>query len=147
MLSLQKLVFALFAILIITSCVSSNWQPTAIYHPETETVQTTTPVKNEFIVIMYSTDWCYWCKVAKKWMIKEKIQFVEKNYDDPNVKKKLKEYAKTIGYAGNLDSVPIFVIGTELMVGYNPNKILKAVGRKQINKNIDSSWETPLRKK
>ena len=80
-------------------------------------------------------------------MTKEKIQFVEKNYDDPIVKKKLKEYAKTIGYTGNLDSVPIFVIGTELMVGYNPNKILKAVGRKQINKNIDSSWETPLRKK
>ena len=114
MLNLQKLVFALFVLLIITSCVTGDWVPTKSYHPETETVQTTTPVKNEFIVIMYSTDWCYWCKVAKKWMIKEKIQFVEKNYDDLNVKKKLKEYAKTIGYAGNLDSVPIFVINKSL---------------------------------
>ena len=77
MLNLQKLFFTLFAILIITSCVTTEWKPTVIYHPETESIQSTTPVEGEYIVMLYSTDWCYWCKVAKKWMKKEKIKFLE----------------------------------------------------------------------
>ena len=147
MLNLQKLFFILFAILIITSCVTTDWKPTAIYHPETENVQSTTPVEGEYIVMLYSTDWCYWCKVAKKWMKKEKIKFLERDYDNPFHKKKVKEYAKIIGYEGNLDSVPIFVIGPKIIVGYNPKQILCEIGREKCKTSRFSSWETPLREK
>ena len=144
MVTLQKLVFTLFALLIITSCASSQWSPTAIYHPEAENIQTTTPIAGEYIVIMYSTDWCYWCKVAKKWMKKEKIKFLERDYDDPSHKKKLKEYAKTIGYKGDLNSVPIFVIGKKILIGYNPDQILCEIGRNKCSSQLFGSWQTPL---
>ena len=144
MVTLQKLVFTLFALLIITSCVSSQWSPTTIYHPETENIQTTTPIAGEYIVMIYSTDWCYWCKVAKKWMKKEKIKFLERDYDDPFHKKKLKEYAKTIGYKGDLNSVPIFVIGKKILIGYNPDQILCEIGRSKCSSQLFSSWQTPL---
>ena len=144
MVTLQKLVFTLFALLIITSCVSSQWSPTTIYHPETENIQTTTPIAGEYIVMIYSTDWCYWCKVAKKWMKKEKIKFLERDYDDPFHKKKLKEYAKIIGYKGDLNSVPIFVIGKKILIGYNPDQILCEIGRSKCSSQLFSSWQTPL---
>jgi len=145
MVTLQKLVFTLFALLIITSCATSQWKPTAIYHPETESVQTTTPVTGERIVVIYSTDWCYWCKVAKKWMKKEKIKFMERDYDDPFAKKKLKEYAKTIGYKGNLNSVPIFVIGKKILVGYSPDQILCEIGRSKCGSQLFNVWHTLLK--
>tara|TARA_Y100000591_G_scaffold175289_1_gene151435 strand:- start:15589 stop:15981 length:393 start_codon:yes stop_codon:yes gene_type:complete len=127
------------------SCGTSSWQPTAIHHPETDGIQSTTPVQGEYIVMLYSTDWCYWCKVAKKWMKKEKIKFLERDYDDPFHKKKVKEYAKIIGYEGNLDSVPIFVIGTKIIVGYNPKQILSEIGRIKSKTNLYSTWRTPLK--
>jgi len=147
MLNLQKLFFTLFAILIITSCVTTEWKPTVIYHPETENIQTTIPVEGEYIVMLYSADWCYWCKVAKKWMKKEKIKFLERDYEDPFHKKKVKEYAKIIGYEGNLDSVPIFVIGPKIIVGYNPKQVLCEIGREKCKTSRFSAWESPLRQK
>ena len=147
MLVFQRLIFTALALFIIMSCGTSSWQPTAIHHPEADGIQSTTPVEGEYIVMLYSTDWCYWCKVAKKWMKKEKIKFLERDYDDPFHKKKVKEYAKIIGYEGNLDSVPIFVIGPKIIVGYNPEQILCEIGREKCKTSRFSSWETPLRKK
>ena len=78
-------------------------------------------------------------------MKKEKIKFLERDYDDPFHKKKIKEYAKIIGYEGNLDSVPIFVIGTKIIVGYNPKQILSEIGRTKSKTNLYSTWRTPLK--
>ena len=142
---IQRLIFTALALFIIMSCGTTGWQPTAIYHPEADNIQRTEPVKKEFMVTLYSTDWCYWCKVAKKWMTKEKIQFVVKDYDDPTEKKKLMDYAKTIGYAGNLDAVPIFVIGTKIIVGYNPKQVLCEIGRAKCKTNNFTTWRTPLK--
>ena len=95
--------------------------------------------------MLYSTDWCYWCKVSKKWMTKEKINFMERDYDYPAEKKKLMDYAKTIGYAGNLDAVPIFVIVTKIIVGYNPKQVLCEIGRTKCKTNNFTTWRTPLK--
>ena len=142
---IQRLIFTALALFIIMSCGTTGWQPTAIHHPESDSIQQTEPKKGEFIVMLYSTDWCYWCKVAKKWMTKEKIKFVERDYDDPEEKKKLMDYAKTIGYAGNLDAVPIFVIGTKIIVGYNPKQVLCEIGRTKCKTSLFSTWRTPLK--
>jgi len=103
-------------------------------------------VKNtEKVVVIYSTGWCYWCKVAKEFMKKNKINFIEKNYSSPKVKKKLAQFAKSVGFIEELESVPIFVIGKKIFVGYNPKQILCEIGREKCLDRLFTKWRTPLK--
>jgi len=129
--------------MIIVSCATSKWIPTSLLTPEESK---TDPIKNEKIVIIYSTNWCYWCKVAKEFMTKNKIKFFVKDYDNPKEKKRLKDFADEIGYTERLDSVPILVIGRKILVGYNSEQILCEIGRKKCTIKLFTTWETPLRK-
>tara|TARA_R110002074_G_scaffold290110_1_gene461874 strand:- start:5 stop:442 length:438 start_codon:yes stop_codon:yes gene_type:complete len=140
-----KNVLIFFIVLgVIASCVTTEWKPTTFYHQDN--IQVTTPVKGEHVVVIYSTSWCYWCKVAKEWMKKHNITYVEFDYDDPLVKKKLKAFADSIGYDGRLDGVPIFRINNKLFVGYNPEQILCEIGRSKCSTNkLFTTWETPLK--
>ncbi len=140
---LKSLVFALISLCIITACVATKWKPTSFYSKDN--IQSTTPIKGEHIVIIYSTKWCYWCKVAKKFMKKHNIKYIEQNLEDPLIQKKLKKFAKRIGYTERLDAVPIFVINNKIYVGYNSEQILSAIGRKKTNVKLFTTWETPLK--
>ena len=104
------------------------------------------PVKNtEKVVVVYSTDWCHWCDVAKKFMKKNKINIIEKDYSDPKVKKKLVRFAKSVGFTEDLESVPIFVIGKKIFVGYNQKQILCEIGREKCLNRFFTTWRTPLK--
>ena len=136
--------YCALAFFIIASCVTTEWKPTTFYHQDN--IQVTTPVKGEHVVVIYSTSWCYWCKVAKEWMKKHNITYVEFDYDDPLVKKKLKAFADSIGYDGRLDGVPIFRINNKLFVGYNPEQLLCEIGRSKCSTSkLFTTWETPLK--
>jgi len=135
--------FALISLFIITACATTEWKPTTFYSQDN--LQVTTPTPGEHIVVIYTTQWCYWCKVAKKWMVKHSITYVEQDIEDPNVQEKLKKFADSIEYTGRLNSVPIFAINKNIYVGYNPKQILDAIGRKKPSTNLYTTWETPLK--
>ena len=140
-----KGLFICLALLILYSCSTTNWKPTSFYAEQHDFVQETVPVKGEQIVVIYTTSWCFWCKEAKRWMKKNKVSYVEQSVEDPRVKKKLKEYAKKIGYTGRLNAVPIFAINKKIIVGYNPEQILKEIGRRKTSVRNFTTWETPLK--
>ena len=71
---IKCILLAAASLFIITACATTEWKPTTFYTQDN--IQTTTPAEGEHIVIIYTTKWCYWCKVAKKWMIKQSITYV-----------------------------------------------------------------------
>lgn len=135
--------FALVSLFIITACATTEWKPTTFYSQDN--LQITTPTPGEHIVVIYTTKWCYWCKVAKKWMVKHSIAYAEQNLEDPDAQKRLKKFADSIGYTERLNSVPIFAINKKIYIGYNPVQILDAIGRKESSTKLFTTWETPLK--
>ncbi len=71
-------------------------------------------------VIMYTSQTCSSCKVAKNFLFQNKIQFEQK---DINVDAKAREEL----LRKNISGVPTFLIGKEYVTGFNPTKILKLV--------------------
>jgi len=83
------------------------------------------------IVVIYSTSWCYWCKIAKQFLVDNNIEYVEKDLENEKHHEELKEIAKSIGYKGNLNVVPLFVVKNTIIPGYQPLEILNLLGRKK----------------
>ena len=77
------------------------------------------------IVIIYSTEWCHWCKKAKEFMTEKNIKFIEK---DPRIEKDFNELLgmarKTGVSTEKLNAVPIFIIKNKIIIGFNPEEIL-----------------------
>jgi arsenate reductase-like glutaredoxin family protein len=82
---------------------------------------------------------------CKKMDGKKSITYVEQDLEKPSVQKKLKNFADSIGYAERLNSVPIFAINKKIYIGYNPEQILNAIGRKKSSVKLYTTWETPLK--
>mgnify|MGYP003120012284 FL=1 len=140
---IKNFLMVVLAFLVISACMTTEWKPTTFYHQDN--LQATTPVKGEHMVVLFSTSWCYWCNVAKKWMQKHSVTYVDLDLSKYENKKKLKAYAKSIGYEGRLNSVPIFAINNKIYIGYNPEQILDAIGRKKSKSQLFTTWETPLK--
>lgn len=71
-------------------------------------------------VIMYTSQTCPSCKIAKNFLFRNKIQFEQK---DINVDVKAREELKR----RNISGVPTFRIGKDFVTGFEPAKILKLV--------------------
>tara|TARA_R110002110_G_scaffold26039_2_gene96182 strand:+ start:1156 stop:1581 length:426 start_codon:yes stop_codon:yes gene_type:complete len=83
------------------------------------------------VVIIYSTSWCYWCKVAKQFLEDNKIEYIERDLEDSQHWKELKLFAKSINYKGNLSVVPLFIVKNKIVIGYQPLEILTILERKE----------------
>jgi len=83
----------------------------------------------EGIVILYSTSWCYWCERAKEFLIENDIPYIEKDFDNKEVKEQLYLIAKQVGYKGSVNAVPLFIINEKIIIGYNPVEILHVLER------------------
>ena len=144
----KSLLFIALSFFILYSCSFSGWVPTSSLVPKYQVDRPADVASNqEPVVILYGTNWCYWCGVAKDFMKKNKIKFVEKNFDDTKEKEKLNKFAKEVGYDGRLNAVPIFVINKAIIVGYNPEQILCEIGRrKNCRFKLFTTWETPIGK-
>jgi glutaredoxin len=140
---IKNFLMVVLALLVISACMTTEWKPTTFYHQDD--IQMATPVKGEHIVLIFSTKWCYWCNVAKKWMNKQNVTYVDLDLETPGAKKKLKDFADSIGYTERLNSVPIFVINNKIYIGYNPEQIMDAIGRKKSKSQLFTTWETPLK--
>jgi glutaredoxin-like YruB-family protein len=75
------------------------------------------------VVIVYSTNWCAYCKMAKQYLDSKNVKWVEKNIEeDPAAHDEL--MAK-IG--GNFRGVPVLDVFGEIILGFDRPKIDAAV--------------------
>ncbi len=63
-------------------------------------------------VVMYSTEWCAYCKKAKKYFVRKSISFIE--YDIEKSSEAKKQY-KQMGAKG----VPVILVGNKRMNGFS----------------------------
>ena len=63
-------------------------------------------------VVMYSADWCAYCKKAKKYFVRKSIPFTE--YDIEKNREALNRY-KQMGATG----VPVILVGSKRMNGFS----------------------------
>lgn len=73
-------------------------------------------------VILYATEWCGYCKKARELMAKHNIPYYE--YDIEKSSEGRMQYDRLGG-----KGVPVLLIDGEVIMGYNPSKILKLVGK------------------
>lgn len=82
------------------------------------------PTKKQKSVKIYSTEWCPYCKTAKQFLQEKKVKFEEFHVDkDEKAAKKMVEIS---GQSG----VPVLHIGSTIIVGFDVEKIMKALGLK-----------------
>lgn len=68
-------------------------------------------------VVIYTTDWCGYCKKAKKFMRKNKIAFTE--YDIEKSARAKREYQRLNGRG-----VPLIVVGDKTLSGFSPASLM-----------------------
>ena len=76
-------------------------------------------------VIMFTTQTCSSCKIAKNFLFQNKIQFEQK---DINVDAKAREELQRRHISG----VPTFLIGKDFVTGFDPTKILKLIDHRVV---------------
>ncbi len=76
-------------------------------------------------VKIYTTSTCPWCKKTKEFLKSKKISYKELNVVDDE--KARDEMIKKSGQMG----VPVLDIDGKIIVGYDPEEIQKAVGKKK----------------
>lgn len=78
------------------------------------------PLDSEYSVTLYATEWCGYCKKARKFMAENNITYHE--YDIEKSEQGSRQYK-----ALNGNGVPLFVVNKEVIRGYNPKAIVAAL--------------------
>ncbi len=73
-------------------------------------------------ITVYSTPTCMWCKKVKSYFKEHNISF--KDYDVSKNKDKAEEMVRKSGQMG----VPVIVINSKVIVGFDKNKIDNLLG-------------------
>ena len=75
-------------------------------------------------VKIYTTPTCPWCHKTKEWMKEKKITYTEYNVaSDEKARKRMIEKSGQMG-------VPVLEIGKEIIIGFDPKGIEKALKKK-----------------
>ena len=74
------------------------------------------------VVTIYSTPTCHFCHMAKEFFTANNVQFT-----DYNVATDLEKRREMIEKSGQM-GVPVIVIGDELIVGYDKERIVSTLG-------------------
>ena len=91
-------------------------------------------------VIMFTSQTCPSCKLAKNFLFQNKIQFTQK---DINVDAKAREELQR----KNISGVPTFLIGKDFVTGFNPAKLLKLVDHRVVEcKKCSAKIRVPINK-
>mgnify|MGYP001173139016 CR=1 FL=1 len=86
-------------------------------------------------VTLYTTPECYYCDVARDFLKRNQIRFIEKNFDNFKDRQELYDIADKIKFdKKNLDGVPTFVFetkdNTSIIVGYSHAELLWILKKK-----------------
>ena len=73
-------------------------------------------------IVIYSTPTCHFCQMAKEFFKEKGIEYT--NYDVSEDMEKQKEMIEKSGQMG----VPVIFIDNEMMIGFDRDKILSALG-------------------
>jgi len=68
-------------------------------------------------VTVYSAEWCPWCKKAKEFLKKNRVDFVEKKVDED-----AGAAAEVIEKSGQT-GIPVIVVGNEAVVGFDEPRL------------------------
>ena len=91
-------------------------------------------------VIMFTSQTCPSCKIAKNFLFQNRIQFTQK---DINVDAKAREELQR----KNISGVPTFLIGKDFVTGFNPAKLLKLVDHRVVEcKKCSTKIRVPINK-
>lgn len=75
--------------------------------------------------IIYSTNWCGFCKMAKQYLDQKDIA-----YEDKNVEEDKAAYEELMGkIGGNFRGVPVIDINGEIILGFDRPKIDAALAK------------------
>lgn len=85
-------------------------------------MDTTTNTTQTKTVEIYSTPTCHFCHMAKDWLTAKNIP-----YADYNVATDLEKRKEMVEITGQL-GVPVIKIGTDVMIGFNPDQMAKILG-------------------
>ena len=85
---------------------------------------------NDDVVVLYSTSWCSWCDKSREFLKDNEIHYIEKDFENDNDYKQLIKYAKSIGYKGRLNGVPLFIVKGKIIVGFQPLEIIYILEKK-----------------
>ena len=89
--------------------------------PQKTQVQTQQPP-----ITLYSASWCGYCKKARAFLKKRKLQFTEHDIEkNQNAARELARKAKRAGL--QLGGVPVIDVGGRLMKGFDPKRLLSMV--------------------
>jgi len=78
---------------------------------------------------LFSTEWCGVCKKARSWLKRQDLPFVERDLEkDPGALPALQKAARQAGVspASIQGSVPVLVVGDQILKGFNAGAIEKA---------------------
>jgi glutaredoxin-like YruB-family protein len=73
--------------------------------------------------IVYSTNWCAYCKMAKQYLTQKGVKYVEKNIEESDDDRN--ELMAKIG--GNFRGVPVLDINGEIILGFDRARINAAL--------------------
>tara|TARA_R110000824_G_scaffold162975_2_gene338725 strand:- start:277 stop:516 length:240 start_codon:yes stop_codon:yes gene_type:complete len=73
--------------------------------------------------------------MAEKFLVENDIPFDKRDIEDPENLKLLQEDALASGHQGRVNAVPVFVVGTQIIFGYDPVSVMAAV-----EKEILAKW-------
>ena len=76
-------------------------------------------------VTIYSTPTCHFCQMTKEFLGEHKVPFTDYNVAEDAAKRQ--EMIERSGQMG----VPVIFIGDQMIVGFNKDKIVEALGIKE----------------
>lgn len=88
-------------------------------------------------VTVLTSSTCGYCKLAKEFLIQNKIHFTEKDVNlDPQARHEMT--------SRNITGVPTFLIGNDVVVGFDKAKILQLVDHRLVKcQNCNTSIRVP----
>ncbi|MEL7654935.1 MAG: glutaredoxin domain-containing protein [Bacillota bacterium] len=76
-------------------------------------------------VIILTTSTCGYCKMAKDFLTQNKIHFIEKDVNaDPQARHEMT--------SRNITGVPTFIIGNEVVVGFDKTRLLELIDHRLV---------------
>lgn len=83
------------------------------------------------VVRFFTTSWCGVCNQARKFLKTEGLRFIERDIEkDSGAAQELKSFAKRKGVPlDRLNGVPIFIIGSEMLFGFDPSAIKRKANK------------------
>ena len=88
-------------------------------------------------VTILTTSTCGYCKMAKEFLIQNKIHFIEKDVNvDPSARREMT--------SRNITGVPTFIIGNDVVVGFDKTRILELVDHRLVKcQNCSTTIRVP----